>query len=247
MAASIEEPTPTDLKTGFEIVDPNGEIVDSVYVGQIEAKPKEEKTQTFEGEIVLPKTIKQEDLDGYTMRPIFHYAGYTVSAKPVGIKKDVNLQPYTSQQSNGAMTFISGAPFLGSAKHDETLYTLGLYLPVPPKKRLNEEPGSPIEPGDFISNDREELIIGTWYGEMDGYNVTITFEEDGNGSSVQEEQTARSFQYELNKPQSGELIITYDETIEQLLWRVLSVNETELKIVNKRDTTHKTVTFMRQY
>jgi len=246
MAASIEEPTPTDLETGFEIVDPQGEVVDSVYVGQIEAEPKEAKPQTFEGEIELPKTIKQENLDGYTMRPIFHYAGYTVSAEPVDIKKDVNLQPYTSTQSNGAMAFISSGPFLGSVKHNETLYTLGAYLPVPQKKLKNDEMPTPIVPGQDITDQKADLLIGTWSGNMDDKEVILVLEEGETGSLTTDGQAPRTFTYELNTPQTGELLIMFEDEGDNLLLRVLSVNETTLRVINKRDITKSVITFQRQ-
>lgn len=137
VAAAIETPTPTDLETGFEIVDPQGEIVDSVFVGTIKAEPEETvAVQTFDTAITLPAAIKHADLEGYTMRPVFHYAGYTISAAPVGIKKDVLLQPYTATQSNGAMTFISSGPFQGSAVSNDTFYQVGAYLPVPLKNNV---------------------------------------------------------------------------------------------------------------
>ena len=137
VATAVEELTQTDIETGFEIVDPQGDVVDSVYVGTIQAEPEDTTVaQTFDSEIIMPSTIKHADLEGYTMRPVFHYAGYTISAAPVGIKKDVLLQPYTATQSNGAMTFISSGPFQGSAVSNGTFYQVGAYLPVPLKNNV---------------------------------------------------------------------------------------------------------------
>lgn len=245
VATEIPEPPLFDLETGFEIVDPEGEIVDSLFVGTILAEPEEE-VQTYEGEITMPVSIKQEQLEGYTMRPIFHYAGYTISAAPTRIRKDVLIQPYTATQSNGVMAFISSGPFHGSAMKDSTLYAMGTYLPVPPKKRMTYNTWPPIEPNQIITGKKTEDIIGTWGGRMSDENVILVFEEDGTGSMTKEEQTSRSYTYELNKPQTGELLIKYDEGFDNLLLRVLSVDETKLRVIDKRDSTKTIITFTRQ-
>lgn len=231
LATSIPEPTPTDTKTGFEIVDPQGEVVDSVFVGTIEAEPENATVaQTFDTEISLPSSIKQEDLGGYTMRPIFHYAGYTISAAPVGIRKDVLLQPYSVTQTNGAMTFIGNSPFLGSSVKDSTLYQVGLYLPVPLKNNVYQQgkdrkiiTGTPID--DYSSG----LLIGTWTGIVNGEDVTLTFNEDDTGKF-----NNVAFVYELNNPQSGDLELKFDNG-ETMIFRLLSVTEGELMLMDKRD------------
>ena len=230
-ATKVEKPAPTDIETGFEIVNPKGEVVDSVYVGTIEAEPKESKAQTFKTEFILPPTIKMENLEGYTIRPVFHYAGYTVSAEPVGISKDVNLQPYTSQQSNGAMTFISSGPFLGSAVKDSTLYMVGMYLPVPPKNSIYKQgKESTIEVSLPIDENQSSLLCGTWRGIVNNIEVVLTFNDDGTG-----EYLGTPFRYYLNEPQSGEIMLIFTDGL-PMLFRVVSLTETELRLINKRDS-----------
>ena len=125
-ATAVERPTPTKLETGFEIVDAKGEVVDSMFVGTIEAKPENvASVQTFDTEMTMPETIIREDLEGCTMRPIFRYAGYTISAVPVGIKKDVLLQPYTSSLGNGAATLVSSGPFLTPVRDKKVVQKVG--------------------------------------------------------------------------------------------------------------------------
>lgn len=244
-ATAIPKPTPTDIETGFEIVDPQGEIVDSVFVGTIEAEPEDTSVvQTFTTEIELPAVVKQEELEGYTMRPIFHYAGYTISAAPTGIKKDVLLQPYTATQSNGAMMFLSSGPFQGSAIHEGTLYQVGAYLPVPLKKNIyKQDNNSPITMGNHIDEAHAEMLLGTWRGVMNGNEVVLTFEENGKGSHTVE--NTETFSYELNQPQSGNLLLTFEESSETLILIVLSVTEQELKVMDKRDD-ERTVVVMRR-
>jgi len=231
VATAVEELTQTDIETGFEIVDELGEVVDSIFVGTIEAEPEDTTVvQTFDTEISLPSTIKQEDLQGYTMRPIFHYAGYTISAAPVGIMKDVLLQSYSATQTNGAVTFIGNSPFLGSAMKDSTLYQVGLYLPVPLKNNVYQQgKDRKIITGTPIDDWHSSLLIGTWTGKVNGEDVTLTFNEDETGvfNNV-------AFVYELNNPQSGDLELRFDNG-ETMILRLLSVTEGELKLMDKRD------------
>lgn len=231
VATAVPEPTPTALETGFEIVDPQGEVVDSAFVDTIKAEPEDMTVaQTFDTEIILPPTIKQENLENYTMRPIFHYAGYTISAAPVSISKDVLLQPYSSTQSNGAMTFISSGPFIGSAVKDSTLYQVGMYLPVPLKNNIYRQgKDKKINLSIPIDDNHGNLLIGTWTGKVNDTDVTLTFTEDGTG-----EYNNRGFVYSMNEPQSGELLLEF-ENKETMILRVLSVTETELKLKDKRD------------
>ena len=231
IATAIEEPTPTVIETGFEIVDPQGEVVDSIFVGTIEAEPEDTTVaQTFDAEIILPSTIKQENLEGYTMRPIFRYAGYTISAAPVGIRKDAQLQSYSATQTNGAMTFIGNSPFLGSVVKDSTLYQVGLYLPVPLKNNVYQQgKDRRIIIGTPIDDYRSSLLIGTWMGKVNGEDVTLVFNEDETG-----EFNKVAFDYELNNPQSGDLVLKFDNG-EPMILRLLSVSEVELKLRDKRD------------
>jgi len=232
VATAVEEPTPTDLETGFELLDPEGNAVDSVFVGTIQSKPEVlSKPQTFNTERTLSSSIKQEELEGYTMRPIFHYAGYTISAAPVGIKKDVLLQPYSSTQSNGAMTFISSGPFLGSAVKDSTLYQVGAYLPVPLKQNVYQTGLGfmPIPSAIPINEDQSEMLMGTWKGTIDEQEITIIFNEDGTGK-----YNDLPFVYELNVPQSGTLLLVFKNE-ESMVYRVVAINETKIQLKDKRD------------
>ena len=231
MATAVLQPPPTDIETGFEIINGQGEVVDSVFAGMIKTEPEDTTVaQTFDAEIPLPSTIKQEDLDNYTMRPIFHYAGYTVSAAPVDIKNDVLIQPYTAKMCNGAMTLISSGPFLGSAEKDSTLYQVGAYLPVPLKNNVYKKNGfTIIKMGKHIDSGGANYMVGTWQGMIGEKEVTLILKSDFTGSY----DTSRTFKYELNTPQSGDLQLTFDNG-ETSLFRVLSVTENELKMEDKR-------------
>ena len=230
MAAALPEPTPTDIETGFEIVNPQGEVVDSVFVGTIKAEPEDDTMpQTFDAEMALPATIRQDMLEDYVMRPIFHYAGYTVSAAPVGIRKDVLLQPYTSMLSNGAMMFISSGPFLGSVTQDSTLYQVGAYLPVPLKQNIyRQDREASVIVGIYIDGTEGELLPGIWKGEDENGPYTVTFNAHGTGDWQQQ-----AFIFDLNQPQSGELLLSYEDNSQQV-FRVVELTEHKLSLVDKR-------------
>lgn len=236
VATAVKSPTPTSLETGFVLADSLGNVVDSIFVGKIASEKemedieKVENVQTFSTFFELPPSIKQKDMDGYTMRPVFHYAGYTISAAPVDIKNDVLIQPYTAKMCNGAMTFISSGPFLGSAEKDSTLYQVGAYLPVPLKKNVYKKNGfTIIKMGKHIDSGGANYMVGTWQGMIGEKEVTLILKSDFTGSY----DTSRTFKYELNTPQSGDLQLTFDNG-ETSLFRVLSITENELKIEDKR-------------
>jgi len=230
MATALPTPTPTDIETGFEIVDPQGEVVDSVFVGTILAAPEDTTVaQTFDTEIILPATVREDALEGYTMRPVFHYAGHTISAAPVGIKKDVHLQPYSATQSNGAMTFISSGPFIGSASADSTFYQVGAFLPVPLKKNVYKKgQNTPVDTGNYITEEQGSLLVGSWQGRDGEEACTATFAEDGTGTWQQ-----RPFTYCLNNPQSGDLLLSFSDD-NHLILLVVSVTGDTLLLRNKR-------------
>ena len=246
MATAVVEPTPTPLETGFELVDLEGEIVDSIYVGTIQSQQNiEVGEQFFDSAFVMPKDINIKDLDYYYVRPVFHYAGYTVSAASISISKDMNMQPYSSYLSNGAMTFISSGPFLNRAEQDSTLYTVGAYLPVPPKQLLTDKPKKILKIGKGFTDEKAETLVGTWSGELSGFEVTIVFNEDGTGNFTSGKQNPKPFDYELNTPQMGEVLITFEDDSDLVLLLRFIDNST-LEVINKRDETRTVKTFKRE-
>lgn len=236
VGAGVERPTPTDLETGFEIVNAQGEVVDSVFVGTIESKPEDTTTaQAFDTVIALPDSIKREDMEGYTMRPIFRYAGHTISAAPVGIRKDVLLQPYTSFLCNGSTAFISSGPFMDSQSQDGTLYHVGAYMPVPLKQSVFKGRRTTssviIIVGNYVGS--SDALVGTWEGVLNGEEITLALLDDGTGNYNND----RTFEYQLNNPQSGDLHICFDDG-GTLVFCVLSISDTKLTVIDKRDKTH---------
>lgn len=241
VATAVTRPTCTEILTGFEFVDPSGNILDSVFVGSIKSKRQIDKensstTQTFD--TIMP-LYDNTGIKKYTLRPIFYYAGYTISATPVHIKSDVLLQPYTFTQSNGFLTFISKGSFDGYAKNNKTTYIVGTYLPIKAKTIYEQGDGSIIQTTP-ITPSQIALLIGTWYGKIDKDNIKIQFNKDGTGI-INNEIT---FTYDVNKPQSGELSISFNNN-EIIVFRLISITNSELRLKNKNDKKQGIITLNR--
>ena len=190
-------------ETWFEVADKAGNVVDSVYVGTIEAGT--DSVQGMDTTIVyaageLPPT---EEL---TFRPMFHYMGYTVRAADAPLMDDMQLQPMVAAQTNGAVTYLSGYPFAGSARNDSTLYIAGPYLPVAAKDTVFAKPG-PIAQGVYIGTDNS--LEGTWAGSEYGTDVAYTFNADGSGA-FSGGNGQRPFTYQTDTPQAGNILMTFD-------------------------------------
>ena len=190
-------------ETWFEVADKAGNVVDSVYAGTIEAGT--DSVQGMDTTIVyaageLPPT---EEL---TFRPMFHYMGYTVRAADAPLMDDMQLQPMVAAQTNGAVTYLSGYPFAGSARNDSTLYIAGPYLPVAAKDTVFAKPG-PIAQGVYIGTDNS--LEGTWAGSEYGTDVAYTFNADGSGA-FSGGNGQRPFTYQTDTPQAGNILMTFD-------------------------------------
>lgn len=231
VATEVKNEIPYEVETGFEIIDMEGEVLDSVFV----EKPivaKEADAQDFSSVFVLPEYIDPKE-KSLRMRPIFHYAGYTISAESVNVSYDSNIMPITSYESNGVATFISGASVIGTAKDDNTVYHVGNYLPIPVSIYESIVTQGDIAQGRYISDGKS--LIGTWEGVCDGEYISLTFNDDEECSGtyiVGEEQSP--FTYSLNNPQSGDVRILFDEET-AIVITVISISDTTLKYRNKND------------
>ena len=243
MAAAVFEPTYTELDTGFDIVDPNDNIVDSVFVGSIKPKSEYEDienvdvTQTFDTEISVPTAVNSDSLENYTMRPIFHYYGYTISAAPKKFKNDVLLQPYSSSLSNGFATFVSSGPFIGSCKTDSVTYQVGAYIPVQIKDNVFKHNWIPVPEVASLSSEAIAILQNKWTGSVDNEIITISFNDDMTGIFNNQDH----FTYSINEPQSGELLLMF-ENGNTIVYRVISITDDEMRIQDKNDPDKKIIT-----
>lgn len=213
VSCKTETPLNKDLEMGFEIIEPSGVPVDSVFSDQpIEAHRTD--MQGFTTEIPLREAHKDKPL---LMRPIFHYAGHTVRAEQTRVRNEILMQPVTAYTTNGANTFVSGWPYIGQARVDTTLYNIGTYLPVQVVDTVFSQP-KPITAGVYLSPDLQGQLIGTWEGEVSGSNARYSFSEGGSGLYVPDTDATRiyAFQYVVNTPQTGDIQMTMDGNSQEL-------------------------------
>ena len=221
-----------EVEQGFEIVNKEGEIIDSVFVEE-PVLANETEVQEFATTMKLSEDIDSGD-NSLLVRPIFKYAGYIISAAPVEILHDSNIMPITSYNTNGVATYIAGASVIGSAKNGNIVYHVGNYLPVPMTlyKSQNKRQATIIQ-GWHIPNTNN--ITGTWIGEHDGESISLTFNNDEKHSGTYVVgNESRPFTYSINTPQSGDIRMLFDDETTMVI-TIISVNDTTLKYRNKND------------
>lgn len=235
-----------NVETGFELLDKNNQVLKDVFVPQhIEAEKKE--VQSFKSTFELPKQTNPE-ANPLQVRPVFHYAGYTVSAAPVRVLHDSHIMPITSYGTNGRAAFISGASVVGTTRGGGTTFHIGNYLPVPAKEPVYEliDDGTGtyfVIPGRFIDGGSQQSLVGKWTGKMDGKNVGLTFNNNGTGT-YQIDGGTKTFNYNLNNPQSGDVrLLLNDQTT--LIFSVVYISDTTLILRKKGET--KQYTLNKQY
>lgn len=222
-----------ELETGFEILDESDNIIDSVFVEDL-ILPDTTMVQGFDATFELPKRTNP-DAHPLRVRPIFHYAGYTISAAPANVLHDSHIMPITAYGTNGVATYISGASVIGAFKTDSTTYHIGNFLPIPLRDPVFFPPGGyePKTPGKSIDGNTRSDLYGTWMGEFEGDLVTLTFNEG-------EERTGtyivggkeQNFIYDFNNPQSGDIRLLMDDQTVMII-SVVSVSDTTLVLRRK--------------
>lgn len=192
-----------DLETGFEVVNAQGNVLDSMFVDTIKANTT--SAQGVETTFVF-STNNVKPTEQLVLRPVFHYAGVTVRAADVAVMSDMQIQPMVFGQSNGAVTYLSGVPFSGSAVGNGTFYMAGPYLPIPvndtvfAKKKV-------ISTGIFLGEEND--ITGTWIGNEYGVDVTYSFNADGTGYFA-DDNGQKAFTYTKDNPQAGNVTMIFD-------------------------------------
>ncbi len=222
-----------EVETGFEILDEETqEAIDSTFVGIIEANTIEPVGISTEFE------ISSQTERPLVVRPIFHYAGYTVSAAPAHIQKGFQIQPVIFSGSNGVAAYASSYPFQGEVTGGGTNYRAGAYLPIAVRDTVFQKGPKVIEFIDVIDSNQEEELLGTWTGTEGGIDVTYTFNDDRTGSLNND-----VFTYELNTPQSGQIIIMFeDENKPPIILTILRLREGVMRYRRAKDNNIYTLT-----
>ncbi len=95
-----------------------------------------------------------------------------------------------------------------------------------------------IEFIDVIDSNQEEELLGTWTGTEGGIDVTYTFNDDRTGSLNND-----VFTYELNTPQSGQIIIMFeDENKPPIILTILRLREGVMRYRRAKDNNIYTLT-----
>lgn len=117
-----------DLEMGFELIDEEENIIDSLYLEK-PVMASCEYAQGFDTKFEQPDSISNDQ--ELKVRPVFHYAGHTISAEPTAVKGNPNLLPIISYGVFGGTSYIAGASVVGTYSTDTLTYHIGNYLPVP--------------------------------------------------------------------------------------------------------------------
>lgn len=202
-----ETPIIYPLDMGFEILDENEQIIDSIFI-ETPILPKDSTIQGFYA-IIDSVQIPKGNEKNISVRPIFHYYNNTIRALKTPLLSDCLLQPFISYQTNGINTYISGLPFIGYHKEKELTYIVGNYLPIIQKDTIFSSNNEHINGGVYI--DDFNFLVGKWeceQSENEKY-FQIYFYDNNTGVYIIED-TEMSFNYKINYPQSGYITLYFD-------------------------------------
>lgn len=227
-ASKSSAPIVHEVELGFEIFnEETHEVLDSIFLGTIAANTTE--SVGLATEFHVPAAEGQK----LSVRPVFHYAGHTVSAAPAQVQKGVQIQPVIFAATNGVATYVASYPFTGELTADGTNYRAGAYLPIPVRDTVFHKEPRTIDIVEPIRETQYITLVGTWTGKDGEKDITLVFEADGTGSLC-----GVPFTYETNSPQSGQILLTFtDETKETLVLVVLHLSETALQYRMKSNST----------
>ena len=224
------------VETGFQVLDQAKQtVLDSVFVKEL--LPDTAVKQGVIADIELLETIDNNDT--VYVRPVFHYAGYTIPHEFVSVSQGPCFMPITTYMSNGLISVASGAPVIGQVSTDSTTLHIGNYLPIPVIDTFFVDNPFAEKTGGKVIN--PQSLIGTWTGTLDSVQTVLTFENDSIGSLSQ--GMVKAFSYQLNTPQSGDAILSFaDGTI-----RVFELSLQSLMTLTIRDKrTKETAVFTKQ-
>ena len=223
VAAKTNTPIIYELETGFQVVNNQDDVIAEEFTGTIEAK--REDTQVYSTELMVDDT----DFEELAVRPVFHYGEFTIPFASTSIAQNPNIQPVICFGTNGAVTFVSGVPIVGTAQVDSTTYHIGPFLPVAVyDKDFHDK--SPYVCYDVVPIKTNNLI-GTWECEMnDTTKVQLTFNTDMTSSLKENEMPEQNGEYSLNTPQSAYVTMTFDDNPESIVFVLESIDNQEMKV-----------------
>lgn len=217
-----------EIESGFELVDNNDQIVDSVFVQTIKANDK--SIQGISYEFTLPK--QSTAVNGLRVRPVFHYADLTISADYASVQKGFQIQPVIFCGSNGAVNYAASYPFAGEVTNDKTNYRAGAYLAIGSCDTVFKKDDPTINVLTFIDESILDKLIGTWQGTEMEQEVEYIFNEDFSGS-----RNALPFTYDINVPQCGQISLYFEGNDVPMILSVIDLqyNIMRYRIQRKQD------------
>ena len=234
ISTTTETPIEYPVETGFQVIDVNQDmIVDSLFVGEIKSYIETVQGVVADVEINDPIIAK----DSLIVRPVFHYAGYTIPYKPVSVSDNVPIQPVISFGNTSSVIYASGTPIVGTYRNDSTTYHVGPYVPVGYKKNNVFSTFSTYIYGKSNGNNSpsynltENDLIGTWSSNNSTKTLSLTFNDDKTGVLTEADVISQNFTYELNTPSKQYVsLITPNETI---VIKIVSVEDDKMTIYYK--------------
>lgn len=227
VSTKVEADVIHEIETGFEIVDSNDEIVDTKFVDTIKEENINQDLKGLSADFVIPRT--DENVNSFRVRPIFKYAGQIISAKAEKVQRDMFMQLVVFTGSNRVISYLSGFPFTGSSKGNETLYTAGPYLPVIIADKVFYPNGWVIESSKVIED--ENFLYGTWTGVENDSQVVYVFNDDGRTGLFNQQ----SFTFHVNYPTNGQIALYFPENETRILTITRVIDDAiEYRIGNSR-------------
>ena len=219
-----------EVETGFQVMNPEDVTapIDSVFVGEIEVKP-EDVVQGVDTLISIPKSVAEAD--SVVLRPVFHYAGFTIPHATFNALQDPNIQPVIFCFNDKSALMVSGIPVVDNVTIDSTMYVIGPFVPIATYDTVFHKVSPYAEtkqPAKYITPKDAEDLVGQWHGELEGEDVFMEFTEEDSCSYSCSDLSFDNVLYELNKPQSGCILMGLEN--DPLVIEVLFVSDTSLEI-----------------
>lgn len=140
--------------------------------------------------------------------------------------------------ADGVNCIASGYPIVGSTVKDGIYYNVGNYMPVVRYDKAFETITTHIY-GIYITPEEEETLLGTWKGDINGNITSLTFNADSTGTLHKD--VAISFEYRINYPQSGDIILMLDNST-TMAFVLHSLTSNELILKSKEEKAYYTFT-----
>lgn len=158
----------------------------------------------------------------YTIYPTVEYAGHDVLGTPFSISAGANLSPAYFALSNSNAYMVGGSPVIGSMTEGNKYIVLGNHMPLL-NTNPNQKQGFQFASPTF-SPDYRDGLTGTWKGELNRQEISLTFNGDGTGL-----YNATPCTYEVNQPEDYWVKIDCEDGT-QILCRVISITPHLLKL-----------------